>query len=386
MIDSQFVGIRTSLQINYVQQWTGDILNDIYYVDTHEELADVHNKIVLIEVNEANFHFELTEKLLMQKNYLIFYDFFECAATGNFKDLYRDLLHKFDNYAVIGNAEGYVTLNVNVNEFYFATASEPNRLRGITATDKIYSSTNKPYKFLFLNGRTCEHRIALWKLLEQNDILPESLHSWLGTWRTEPEQVAEKTGRSNIPITLLPSQYENPLLNTGIHALYGDNWYRYRQLKRDLWQHHWVQGHVVPAQYADTYFSLVTETCGEGPVFVTEKTYKPILSAHPFIIAASPGHYAELHRLGFETFSDWVDESFDLEEDLNRRMTMIAQQVQQLCSQDLDKFLSEVKEICLYNQQHYISTQWSQWYNTHIKLKKFFSQALVNLAQLNQQS
>lgn len=83
----------------------------------------------------------------------------------------------------------------------------------------------------------------------------------------------------------------------------------------------------------------------------TEKIYKCILMGHPWICASNVGFYRDIRNMGFKTFDKLIDESFDLIENNQDRMERLAQTVEDLCRQDLDKFLTEAKEICLYNQQ-----------------------------------
>ena len=373
MTDSLFVGVSKSLNTSYIQYWAGDILDNMIYVDSYEELAQFSNKIIIIESCEANHNFELTKKLL-QQNYLIFCNFYECVdSDSNFKSLYADLLHDFTNYAVLGNSNSsFGRLFTNLNEFYFATANEPNRLRMLRTTDKIFSTHNKPFKFLYLNGKSRQHRIELWKKLENNNTLPLSLHSWL-----DSISFAEHS----IPVTLLPFEYDSPFTNGGIVHLYKEDWPRYRQLKKDFWRNHWIDGHIVPSQYINTYFTVVTKTTVDGDPFLTEKIFKPILAGHPFIALASAGFYDALHNLGFKTFSPYIDESFDHEENIHTRLTLIADQIKQLCSSDLDAFLNKTKEICLYNQHHYINSQWDLWYKVHQNLKNMLQQTIIKLPQ-----
>ena len=373
MTDSLFVGVSKSLNTSYIQYWAGDILDNMIYVDSYEELAQFNNKIIIIESCEANQNFELTKKLL-QQNYLIFCNFYECVdSCPHFKALHDDLLHNFTNYAVLGNSNSsFGRLFTNLNEFYFATVNEPNRLRMLHTTDKIFSTHNKPFKFLYLNGKSRQHRIELWKKLENNNTLPLSLHSWL-----DSISFAEHS----IPVTLLPFEYDSPFTNGGIVHLYKEDWPRYRQLKKDFWRNHWIDGHIVPSQYINTYFTVVAETTVDGAPFLTEKIFKPILAGHPFIALASAGFYDALHNLGFKTFSPYIDESFDHEENIHTRLTLIADQIKQLCSSDLDAFLNKTKEICLYNQHHYINSQWDLWYKVHQNLKNMLQQIIIKLPQ-----
>jgi hypothetical protein len=70
-----------------------------------------------------------------------------------------------------------------------------------------------------------------------------------------------------------------------------------------------------PEWYDSTCFSLVSETCIESidncPVFITEKTFKPIAFQHPFMIFGNAGTLKHLKKLGFETYENLFDESYD---------------------------------------------------------------------------
>jgi len=392
-----FVAARQdSLNIGYLRQWAGELLNDTMdYVETMHDMAPLQNKILILDATESNYQFNLTVDL-MKKNYVIFANTFECAEISPLSGLYLDLMNRgLTNFGIIGNNDGFNQegiMSINVNEWFHTTLTEPNRLRAMDATERIYSTDHKPFKFLFLNGRCTFYRENLWKKLEKNNTLESSLRSWLSVdigeisdsdWpRPDGSDI-----QSDIPIVTLPRKYDNPLADYDeIDNVFKDNWPRYRRLKDVMWRNHWLGGHIVPSQYADTYFSLVTETMGFKNPFITEKTYKPILAGHPFIIAGAPGYYQKLHKMGFETFDKLIDESFDLEPNMDQRMTMIAEQVKRLCQNDLDQFLYQCKEICLYNKQYYIDSQWKQWYHTHIKLNEFFQQAIYKLQHLQQKA
>jgi len=84
-----------------------------------------------------------------------------------------------------------------------------------------------------------------------------------------------------------------------------------------------------PLWYNSTNFSLVAETLpimpdGKEHLFVSEKTFKPILMNHPFIVHGSPGTLNYLHGLGFETFDHVIDESYDQGETIPVRLEAIS--------------------------------------------------------------
>jgi hypothetical protein len=67
-----------------------------------------------------------------------------------------------------------------------------------------------------------------------------------------------------------------------------------------------------PGWYNNTYFSIVAETTVDpGDIFVTEKTFKPLAFYHPFIILGQSGILAHIQKLGFSTFDNIFDESYD---------------------------------------------------------------------------
>lgn len=82
-----------------------------------------------------------------------------------------------------------------------------------------------------------------------------------------------------------------------------------------------------PSWYNDTCFSIVVESQIHGPVFITEKTFKPIALQHPFMIYAQPGVLKLLHETGFETFENLFDESYDLETNHSKRLNIIRNNV-----------------------------------------------------------
>ena len=62
------------------------------------------------------------------------------------------------------------------------------------------------------------------------------------------------------------------------------------------------------------YFNVVTETHLDQDstrMFYSEKTFKPITCLQPFILVGQPFSLKYLKDMGFKTFSDFIDESYD---------------------------------------------------------------------------
>lgn len=100
---------------------------------------------------------------------------------------------------------------------------------------------------------------------------------------------------------------------------------------------------------------IVTETLVKGDMhnlFLTEKTFKPISLQMPFIIIGQPGTLARLKELGYKTFSDFWDESYDQELDPLTRMNKISNLVEQLSkftTEDLKSLIGNAKDILEHN-------------------------------------
>ena len=89
------------------------------------------------------------------------------------------------------------------------------------------------------------------------------------------------------------------------------------------------------AEYQTSWFSVVTETeMRARPDRVTEKSFKPLLNFHPMVTLGNPGSLAFLRSLGFETFPELVDETYDAVESPRERFDLAYAQVVRLCRMD----------------------------------------------------
>ena len=99
-------------------------------------------------------------------------------------------------------------------------------------------------------------------------------------------------------------------------------------------------------EYENSYFTIVSETNAESKYcFITEKTTKPIMNLHPFIIMGNPKILSVLKSYGFKTFNKWWDESYDDEVDFKTRTQMILNIVKDLCSKSKEEMTSMIKEM-----------------------------------------
>ena len=73
--------------------------------------------------------------------------------------------------------------------------------------------------------------------------------------------------------------------------------------------------HFVIEHYRDSYFQVILETHfdadGSDGTFITEKTFKAIKNCQPFVIFGPAGTLAKLCDMGYRTFDDVIDNSYD---------------------------------------------------------------------------
>ena len=78
-----------------------------------------------------------------------------------------------------------------------------------------------------------------------------------------------------------------------------------------------------PTWYAQTNFSMVSESEIIQQRFISEKIFKPMAFQHAFVVHGTPGTIKYLHELGFETFGHAIDESYDNEANYFLRQQLI---------------------------------------------------------------
>ena len=112
---------------------------------------------------------------------------------------------------------------------------------------------------------------------------------------------------------------------------------------------------IDPRFYQDAYVNFVVEThFSKNNVFLTEKTFKPILNLQPFIIVGAPGSLKLLKELGYETFDDWIDESYDKIRNDEERMFecfAMAYEINKKSPEELIAMTKEMIPVLAHNQQ-----------------------------------
>lgn len=121
--------------------------------------------------------------------------------------------------------------------------------------------------------------------------------------------------------------------------------------------------------YTNSLVSIVTETNFHLPeVTLTEKSFKPAKEKHPFILVGSTGALASMHKLGFKTFNEFWDESYDSIADPRARLAAIVDVCKTIGSwneQQIVDFKRKVKPILDHNF-NVLRTSPSEWISEQI--------------------
>ena len=184
--------------------------------------------------------------------------------------------------------------------------------------DKFYH-VQKPYDFLYLNKTDRSHRRSLYTKLKQKNLLDRSLSSYLADG------------------VKLNRKYELPWVDAENYPAYGHD--------RDIYE----------PQFNHTKFNIVSETRADGQTFITEKTWKPIMAKQLFIVHGKANFLKDLRDLGFRTYGDYIDESYDTIQDLEQRTDAIVKLCESLKGKTHIWLYADTREIREHNRNVFFS-------------------------------
>lgn len=110
--------------------------------------------------------------------------------------------------------------------------------------------------------------------------------------------------------------------------------------------------------YTDAYCNIVLESQFDvdqsSGVFLTEKTFKPIKHGQLFFIAGAAGSLQVLRDLGYQTFDNLLDNSYDTVTDHTRRAMALRDSVQRAQANLHSLYQAAIPEL-IHNQQLFVS-------------------------------
>lgn len=122
---------------------------------------------------------------------------------------------------------------------------------------------------------------------------------------------------------------------------------------------HWL---FVPEHYSNSYCHLVLETFfdadGSRGCFISEKVFKPIRHGQPFVVFGTPYTLETLRRLGYKTFDQHIDNTYDSVEDNTERFKLCVEAVKRIKNQDMHAWYQRCLPDIQYNRNRFIDSEY----------------------------
>jgi len=240
-----------------------------------------------------------------------------------------------------------------VPRFELVARENVQKLLHTTSDVKVgneYDYTPKPKKFLCYNRMPRAVRRLIVSYLYKNNLQDQGIISLY-----DPDNLLDKSKRSNIDS--LQNMHDDI---KNLHHYFWNNIHKQLPIQLSCTNKRPNPVDVIQQDFTDfseTYFSIVNETYfyptsynfeGEmttDAVFLSEKIFKPIIMKHPFIVAGRPGLLRYLKELGYQTMHPFINEDYDLEEDDDKRLLMILQEISRLCELTDEQWINIYKDL-----------------------------------------
>jgi len=113
--------------------------------------------------------------------------------------------------------------------------------------------------------------------------------------------------------------------------------------------------------YNDSFISVVVETEHDDRImFLSEKTFKPIIMHQPFFLIGNKNNLDFLKELGYKTFDKWWDESYDNYDNIYDRVYYAFQEIKKICELDkksLSFIVEDMYQVLEHNFNHYFTNK-----------------------------
>jgi hypothetical protein len=236
---------------------------------------------------------------------------------------------------------------IGYNQWEMAVAARRRCLAEIN-----YVAKKRDKLFLCFNRMLKPHRLALLGLLQSKGLVEKASYSFFlhcYSTREIPMDEAIAPVRITFPknAEIIKTALEGIKLPLLLNIKNTDN-------------KNYLDDDDIPL-FENSYFSLVTETTYSKympnqplyTIFFSEKIFKPIFMKHPFILVSAPRALSYLRKIGYKTFSPFIDESYDFIEDDEDRMVAIVNEVSRLSDFSTDQWITwqqHIKEIVEFNR------------------------------------
>lgn len=179
--------------------------------------------------------------------------------------------------------------------------------------------------FIFLNNKPKKHRAMVLDLLVKNKILDRGIFSWREKLNWWSENYEFKFWNEQIvDIDIEQKQY-----------------YKY--------EYDFITDKVLNFK---CFINIIGESINfNDSLFITEKTYKSILTSQPFICIGSQYQNMSLKLLGFELYDEIFDYTFDTDLNLENRVHGVLNNIKPLIDKDYKILYNKIKDKVKFNKQ-----------------------------------
>jgi len=260
-------------------------------------------------------------------------------------------LEKSNVFVVSGNhnikSTGFSNVFVS-NEF------ETIARRQHTSSELLSDVNEKSYDFLCLNRLLRSHRTALYSELTRLNLLDSGAFSFIG------ETYLNKYPEDVITLDEEDREEVESLLSGAMLDHFNEMHSSGNIVKRE---YDLVTNVPIPKDpselYEKSYISVVTEShFNEKSSFISEKSFKPIINYHPFIILGETGVLSQLKNMGYQTFPELFDETYDTIIDDKERFYVVVAQIRKWCEKtkkEKDALIESVKDKLIANHHLFFS-------------------------------
>ena len=260
---------------------------------------------------------------------------------------------------------------------------QPDSIYERETIHSVPTAEDKTRDLLCFNGLPRQHRLAI--VSELDRLGYDKTNSYISfLLRFYGEDGGAAQYKRHWKSTL--DQINNDLFNTKTQRDHLNEYFREpRQLKLDISSEKLQQDdrYFDKTLYESSYFSLVNETIFYENdsnqlmnLFITEKTYKPLMNYHPFIIVGLPYTLRYLRQQGYQTFPEMFDEFYDAFKDPKQRLQCIIDQLENwkgISTDDKNEKYNSIRHKLAFNRFHFLHQ------NKHQQLKDRKRDILLSL-------
>jgi len=332
----EFIGVNLNI---------GNKLNGEYFWKhmSMEALQDAQqrNAIIFIDYGQENF--------VDKTNYINLHECLRLSGipkeqvilafnSFNAKEIYESWFTEEERRLEVKNWP-YVMCS---SSWHYSQTSYPKRLD--IDTFKATKNNYRKNYFLFKIRNVRQHRKALLYKLASDNLLLNGDWSCLIKFRINDREIDEfnKKYQWNLNTELIEQTVKLP------KNLESEEGTAFADISA------WTDQHA--EAHKNSYFYVCTEMyVNNDHKSLTEKVFKPIANFQPFFFVAYPGALALLQSLGFKTFHPFIDESYDNEPDEAKRMNMLVNEINRLCSmskEQIHEWYWKMEDILIHNHNH----------------------------------